>query len=278
MKICIASKNRAETMTTQLFFNPKDILIFVEPQEIKKYQIFNSGYKLVNIKKNNKGIAYARNFILNYMSDKCILMADDDYQWFGKRNKEGRYDTLKNCQEMVNNIEKNLKNCEICGISDNSFSYFVNKNNNNKRIYFNDSVVRGIYGINIQWLKKKNIKYDEKLKCEIEDIDINIMIIINKGKTCIDYKYSRKDSYRYAGGLTKERGGILTLDILQRNIINNLAKKYGTEFFSTSHDQYGNLKTRTLKFKLIIKRSDIVKKYVDKYNKENEQRLQSKNS
>ena len=51
MKICIPSKNRAETITTHLFFDPKDILIFVEPQEIRKYKIFNPEYKFIDIKK-----------------------------------------------------------------------------------------------------------------------------------------------------------------------------------------------------------------------------------
>ena len=128
--------------------------------------------------------------------------------------------------------------------------------------------MRDFYGINMSWIESKNIKYDEKLKSEGEDVDFNIMIIVNGGKICNDYLYNRKKIHRNSGGLAKERGGILNRDKAQRIHLDNLVRKYGAEFFSTSHDEYGNLKTKILKFDLIKKRPEIVRENIEKFKKE----------
>ena len=275
MKICIPSKDRAETMTTHLFFNPKDVLIFVEPQEIKKYKIFHPEYEFINIEQNNKGVSYARNYILNYVGNENIIMADDDYEYFGKRNKIGRYNILQNCQEIIECINTNLKKYQICGIADDMFSYFSNKGSDNKRIYKDNQIVRDFYGIDMKWLTRNNIRYDENLKSG-EDVDFNILVLLNNGHVCNDYLYSRKKIYGNTGGLAKNRGCVLDKDTGHREHFNWLVDKYGGEFFSTSHDQYGNFKSKTLKFKLLLQRLDVVKNNIKKF--ENEQRIQSKNT
>ncbi len=268
MKICIPSKDRAESISTHLFFNPKDVLIFVEPQEIKKYKIFNPEYNFINIENNDKGLSYARNYILDYVDNENIIMADDDYKIFGKRNEMGRYNRIQNCQEIVDTIEKSINNYAGYGIADDVFGYYMNKSSNNQRLFINRQIMRDFYGMNTSWIKEKNIRYDEKIR-QSEDVDFNIMIVINGGKICNDFLYSRTKIHRNSGGLEKERGGILNKDQAMRIHLDDLVKKYGAEFFSSSHDEKGYLKSETLKFDLIAKRSDIVRENIKKYNRLN---------
>ena len=267
MKICIPSKDRAETMTTHLFFNPRDILIFVEPHEIKKYKIFHPEYEFVNIEHSNKGVSYARNYILNYVNDTRIIMADDDYESFGKRNNDYRYSILHNCQEIVNSIENNLTKYIGCGICNGAFSFFSNKTSNNQRLYINKQALVDFYGLNIDWLKKKNIKYDEKLK-EGEDSDLSIMIVLNDGKICNDYLYSRRKKFQNSGGLSAQRNGILTAEQAGRSYMQHLTKKYGAEFINIQHNSKGYLSSCSVKFNLITKRPEIVKENIKKFKNE----------
>ena len=85
--ICfIPTKGRLNTKTYKLF---QDVGIkvkhFIEPQEIDKYDVPNK----VSILENNKGIAYVRNFMLNYARKNnydWVLICDDDVTAFGIYN------------------------------------------------------------------------------------------------------------------------------------------------------------------------------------------------
>jgi len=77
--ICfIPSKNRPQTKTYKLFQDVGiEVKHFIEPQEIELYNVPNK----ISILKNNQGIAYVRNFMLNYAKQnniEWILMCDDD--------------------------------------------------------------------------------------------------------------------------------------------------------------------------------------------------------
>ena len=137
MKICIASKNRAESITTHMFFNSKDVFIFVEPQEYKKYKIFNKNFTIIDIKKNNQGISYVRNFILDYTQNEKIIMADDDITFFGERNEKYRYDELLNPKKILIEIENGLDIYSGYTLPRILFSFFTNKDTNNKRFFIN---------------------------------------------------------------------------------------------------------------------------------------------
>lgn len=85
--ICfIPTKGRPETKTYKLFQESGiDFLHFIEPQEIEKYTVPNK----ISILKNNKGIAYVRNFMLDYakkMNHEWVLFCDDDVESFGIYN------------------------------------------------------------------------------------------------------------------------------------------------------------------------------------------------
>lgn len=82
--ICfIPSKGRPNTKTHKLFQDVGiDVIHFVEPQEIDSYQVPNK----VSILENNRGIAYVRNFMLNYAklnNHEWIIICDDDVRHFG---------------------------------------------------------------------------------------------------------------------------------------------------------------------------------------------------
>jgi len=85
--ICfIPSKNRANTKTYKLFQDANiPVKHFIEPQDWDKYDV---PFK-VNIEKNDQGIGYVRNFMLNYAKENkhdWILMCDDDVSAFGIYN------------------------------------------------------------------------------------------------------------------------------------------------------------------------------------------------
>jgi hypothetical protein len=265
MKICIPSKGRAETMSTHLFFDPIDVLIFVEPQEIEKYRLFWPEYTFVDIEDSDRGISYARNFILDHVDGENIIMSDDDYLSFGKRNEKYRYDKLINCTEIINKILKGLENGFVgYGIADSVFSYHQNKDSDNKEKYENCQILMDFYGLNTKWIKEKEIRFDENMK-EGEDSDLSIQILINDGNICNDYSYCRVKKYRNSGGLQKERGWFLDRDKENRRYINYLSEKYGSEFVITSHDRDGYLKNKKIKFDLIKKRREVVKNNIERY-------------
>jgi len=83
--ICfIPTKGRFNTKTYKLFEDVGiEVKHFIEPQEIQKYQVPNK----VSILQDNKGIAYVRNFMLNYAREKnyeWIIICDDDVTDFGE--------------------------------------------------------------------------------------------------------------------------------------------------------------------------------------------------
>lgn len=101
MKILIAipSKNRVETlakcalpwvvMLDEVADLSDEIVwkVFVEPQDIEKYNTIIAMDKLVNIQDNNRGLGYAKNFIKNYAIENgydLILKLDDDVKGFTK--------------------------------------------------------------------------------------------------------------------------------------------------------------------------------------------------
>lgn len=86
--ICyIPTKSRPSTKTYKLFEEQGfDFLHFVEPQELDLYKNVPN---VVNIQANDKGIAYVRNFMLDYAkrnNHDWIIMCDDDVTSFGVYN------------------------------------------------------------------------------------------------------------------------------------------------------------------------------------------------
>lgn len=268
MKVCIPSKNRTSTIKTHLLFEPKDVLIFVEPQEIKKYKIFWPEYVFIDIKKNNQGLPYVRNFILNFVNEDKILMADDDINRLGIRNKDGRYDTLTfNVKEFLNEADKKLDTYWGYGIPTDSFAFFTNKNSNQQRLFINNRHMFGLHGLNIKKLKENNVQYDPNpMFFSAEDVDITAQILLNGGEVCIDYKYALNHDVRTPGGLSDMRKQThFSLDLSVESGIEMLSKKYGFEFVKSIKDKEGYYKSFRLDYDLLLKNKEKVKKNCKEY-------------
>jgi hypothetical protein len=83
MIACIPTKNRPNTKTYQLFESVGiKAFHFLEPQEFDKSSLPNK----INIQQNSQGIAYVRNFIIEWAKangEQWIIMCDDDVNQFG---------------------------------------------------------------------------------------------------------------------------------------------------------------------------------------------------
>ena len=106
--ICfIPTKERYNTKTYKLFQEVGiDVIHFIEPQDFDKYNVPNK----VSILKNNMGIAYVRNFMLNYAKEnnnQWVIFCDDDVQSFGiysgktiKKDGSIWFDILKKVEKL----------------------------------------------------------------------------------------------------------------------------------------------------------------------------------
>ena len=106
--ICyIPTKGRLNTKTYKLFKEVGiEVLHFIEPQEIDKYSVPNK----ISIEKNNGGIGYVRNFMLNYArknNHEWVIFCDDDVTSFGiyyqktiKKDASIWFDILKVAQKL----------------------------------------------------------------------------------------------------------------------------------------------------------------------------------
>lgn len=83
MIICIPTKGRPSTVTHKMFkASGFDVYHFIEPQDFNDYAVPNK----VDIKANDQGLVYARNFILDWAREsghQFICMCDDDLTEFG---------------------------------------------------------------------------------------------------------------------------------------------------------------------------------------------------
>lgn len=268
MKICIPSKNRSALIKTHLFFKPEDVLIFVEPQEVKRYKIFCPEYEIIDILKSNQGLSYARNFILEYVKEDKIIMADDDISFFGVRQSNHRYDSLLfNSEECLQDIEKGLDT--YCGYSlpVDMFTFFANKISD-KRLYENTRYLTAFYGLNLLTMKKHNIRFDPD-SLVADDIDISTQILLANENIVIDFQYAFRHELRTEGGLSEMRKNTsFNVDECFRNCVEKLGKKYGFEFLKLSRTEDGYLKSYYLDLQLLLKRKEIAKRNMEKYYSE----------
>jgi len=269
MKVCIPSKGRAETIRTHYFFKPEDVIIFVEPQEIKAYKIFQPGYEIVDIKKSNQGLYYVRNFIIDYMHDDKILMLDDDIYFIGKASIDGHYKQFDNIDEIISDVEQVLDTCWGYTLPQASFGYFIAKKYkyNENIYYYNSTSLFAFWGLNLVQIKKHKIRLDPHI-IEGDDLDFSIQLVLEGGKICCNYKYAIRNELRSEGGLsTVRKYTMYNLDNIIRQLVDSLSEKYGSEFVQISHNTEGYLLGCRPRFNLIVKRKDIVLEYFRKYQK-----------
>ena len=165
---CIPTKNRPSTKTHLLFQGSGiPVLHFLEPQDFDKY----TAVEKINILKNNQGIAYVRNFILNWARENgydWIIMCDDDISGFGLYDNGN----LKRDGSIWNEIFEKASKLpfEVIGINYAHLAWCSDK------IYsINSALVEVCVLIN---LKKVNWSYRNEF-CLKEDRDFTLQTVKN---------------------------------------------------------------------------------------------------
>ena len=111
----IPTKERLNTKTYKLFEEAGiEVKHFVEPNEFDLYEVPNK----INIKENDKGVTYVRNFMLNYAREnnhEWVIFCDDDVNSFGVYNGK----TVKKTAGIWNDILEKAKKLpfELIGIN-----------------------------------------------------------------------------------------------------------------------------------------------------------------
>lgn len=253
MKICILSKNRSQLMTTQHFFDPTDVLIFVDPQEVDEYTLNNPEYTIIGVDKDDMGIACARSFIIDYIKDEYVVILDDDITTFLFRNNAGRYDTLKMPMDIIHegiNYLKTSKGCVAYGIVTlnlQPYAYFENQKLllNNERYCINRKWLDGIHIINKKFVDKHNIRYRIN---EGDDLDFSLQLLKAGGDICIDFYYAHEHALRSIGGLEVMRSNKKHVTQIDTEFViyTSLKQLYDNEklkcFLTIQHDKFNNFK------------------------------------
>lgn len=111
----IPTKGRLNTKTYKLFEEAGiEVKHFIEPKEFNFYEVPNK----INIQKDNQGISYVRNFMLNYAREnnhEWVIFCDDDVKSFGIYNGK----TVKKTAGIWNDILEKAKKLpfELIGIN-----------------------------------------------------------------------------------------------------------------------------------------------------------------
>jgi len=245
MKIAICTKGRPDRQYTlkQIYkIFPKDIYLFVEPQDWEKYQKYSKVATIVNIGENDKGIAYSRQYANDYLGDEIIFFLDDDITAFKKRAGAMRPKqyfgltkmTPAEIKGMFKYIEKFLLNHPDylqATISYGKSNWLYNGvSKENTRAWCFEAHNNKTY-------RQAGIEYDPKLNI-FEDYNITLEIL-NKGYKNISFYYWAFDCKT----MSKETGGCGTAEqrrgkheaaaeIMTRKWGNEIAQK----IYNKNHD------------------------------------------
>lgn len=179
VKIFIPSKNRLNDEKTYNILKSIGLkpYLVVEPQEYSKAK--ELGFDVIVLDKNNQGITYARNFILNYARKnkyEYICMLDDDIKQMGYIVKnENANNSLKQSRKKDNKaflsaLDYFIEN-KTCG----TMQYTQLAWNQIKPIVYNRGL-EVIWFLYMPFLKDIIIEEDT-----IEDRDFSLDIILNYG-------------------------------------------------------------------------------------------------
>lgn len=161
--ICyIPSKGRPKTKTYKLFQEAGiEVIHFLEPQDYNNYKV----PKKVNIEKDNKGITYVRNFMLDYAeknSEEWVIFCDDDVTSFGVY--KGR--TIKTGASIWNDILEKAKKLpfELIGINYTQHAWHEKKSYSINKKFAEVCVLMNVN--KIKWRYKDDTKEDRDFQLE----------------------------------------------------------------------------------------------------------------
>tara|TARA_R110000824_G_scaffold14060_1_gene60386 strand:- start:650 stop:1375 length:726 start_codon:yes stop_codon:yes gene_type:complete len=154
----IPTKGRLNTKTYKLFEEAGiEVKHFIEPNEFDLYDVPNK----INIEKDNQGISYVRNFMLNYARDKnheWVLFCDDDVKSFGVYNGK----TVKKTAGIWNDILEKAKKLpfELIGINYTQHAWHEKTSYSINKKYVEVCVLMNIK--KIQWNYVTGMKQDRQ--------------------------------------------------------------------------------------------------------------------
>tara|TARA_R110002012_G_scaffold291202_1_gene485540 strand:+ start:1561 stop:2286 length:726 start_codon:yes stop_codon:yes gene_type:complete len=161
--ICyIPTKGRHNTKSYKLFEEVGiKVLHFIEPAEIDLYDVPNK----VDIKKNNQGISYVRNFMLEYAKknqDEWVIFSDDDIQGFGIYNGK----TIKKDASIWFDILERAKKLpfELVGINYKQHAWHEKTNYSINKKFAEVCVLMNVK--KIKWNYKNNTKEDRDFQLQ----------------------------------------------------------------------------------------------------------------
>lgn len=195
MIVCIPSKGRQNTSTYKLFEAVGiKVFHFIEPQEMQSYKVPNK----VNIGKNNGGIGYVRNFMLEWAKEndhEWVIFCDDDVKGFGIYNGK----TVKKDASIWLDILKKAEKLpfEVVGINYTQHAWHEKTPYSINRKFAEVCVLMNV----------KKIHWDYRLEFDLkEDRDFSLQTI-KKGSGILrfnHYWFSCPDVGTNKGGLQEE--------------------------------------------------------------------------
>lgn len=207
--IFVTTKSRYENCkTVDLIGNYKNLYIIVEPQEYDEYRSRYLDFNILQLSENNKGLAFARNFIKIYTEENNIedyWVLDDDISYFYERNgkKLNRID-FESC---LNNSRKFFKekNIAVGGLEYRQYAWSANK-----RLIENSFCDSAVF---IDNNLTKGLRYNEELRLKI-DRDFCIKTIKSGNKTGRDtfYAFSVPQNGSNKGGLKEIAYDVVDLE------------------------------------------------------------------
>lgn len=172
IKIFIPTKGRADKQKTYKILTDLNLepVLVIEPQEEKQYE----KYTHILLPKNNQGIAYSRNYILDYSRRNnfdYVVMIDDDVNGFYIKDSSGKL--VKDNKGFLTALNKFLSYKGYCGLEYHQFAWCQDC-----EFTYNRSVevCLMIYVPDIP----ENIRFDSESK---EDKDFAIQIIKSGRRT-----------------------------------------------------------------------------------------------
>lgn len=255
MIYAIPSKGRPNKIKT-LHLIDDEVYIFVEPQEYNSYSLsYSKKARIINIQKTNQGIAYVRNFIMEYFKNEdCICMLDDDIQEFQKRLTEktesGFYKMKKMESEeikmMFDKLKSDFKKYDLTQAT----ISFAPSNWMYEKKYKSPSRVWCFNIINPKKCLENNIIYDNDAAL-FEDYDITAQIISKGLKNICFYDYA----FLTSDGCGGQEGGCQCFRTPESSlsVVQYLTYKWGTAIVKSKFVEKKNMMEISFKWKLLQK-------------------------
>lgn len=239
MKVCVPTKNRAGLINTPSTFDGHTVILFVEPQDYDSYVAAYPTLKIVNIEKDNQGIAYVRNYIINYMGKQVFIMADDDIVALTKRDglREGsnayKY-SQTNPDEVVANMEHLIEdnNATLVGFVQEAYAHFEKD-----ELSINTKFPIQLVMIDGRYLPE-SVRYDSELR-SLEDIDFCIQLRENGQHIVVSPCYCYKQNSKLLSNFFADDSG------KRNNLLSQAAEALHTKYVKAGKSHYVTLVHKT---------------------------------